>query len=162
MSWQSLHWMLPPKLGWCAMVFSLAMGSAANLAAQSTHGPNQEGVGALSVLGVDQSASPLEDLRPISLNFQNVEIVTLLQVFAEFTGLNLIATDSVKGQVTVRLTDVPWPQALQIVLRSKGLAWLRVKTDVCCGWLHSANGRCEKKCSGKLRPLLRRLARCKC
>ena len=63
-----------------------------------------------------------DDLRPISLNFQNVEITTLLQVFAEFTGLNLVATDSVKGQVTVRLTDVPWPQALQIVLQSKGLA----------------------------------------
>jgi type IV pilus assembly protein PilQ len=64
----------------------------------------------------------VDDLRPISLNFQNVEITTLLQVFAEFTGLNLVATDSVKGQVTVRLTDVPWPQALQIVLQSKGLA----------------------------------------
>jgi type IV pilus assembly protein PilQ len=63
-----------------------------------------------------------DDLRPISLNFQNVEITTLLQVFAEFTGLNLVATDSVKGQVTVRLTDVPWPQALHIVLQSKGLA----------------------------------------
>jgi type IV pilus assembly protein PilQ len=59
--------------------------------------------------------------RPISLNFQNVEITTLLQVFAEFTGLNLVASDSVKGQVTVRLTDMPWPQALQIVLKSKGL-----------------------------------------
>jgi type IV pilus assembly protein PilQ len=66
--------------------------------------------------------SPFQDQRPISLNFQNVEITTLLQVFAEFTGLNLVATDSVKGQVTVRLTDVPWPQALQIVLQSKGLA----------------------------------------
>jgi type IV pilus assembly protein PilQ len=64
----------------------------------------------------------VDDLRPISLNFQNVEITTLLQVCAEFTGLNLVATDSVKGQVTVRLTDVPWPQALQIVLQSKGLA----------------------------------------
>lgn len=68
------------------------------------------------------STSPHEDQRPISLNFQNVEISTLLQVFAEFTGLNLVVTDTVKGQVTVRLTDVPWPQALQIVLQSKGLA----------------------------------------
>ena len=70
----------------------------------------------------DAPPSPMDDLRPISLNFQNVEITALLQVFAEFTGLNLVATDSVKGQVTVRLTDVPWPQALQIVLQSKGLA----------------------------------------
>lgn len=60
--------------------------------------------------------------RAISLNFQNIDIKTLLQVFADFTGLNLIATDSVSGQVTVRLNDVPWPQALQIVLQSKGLA----------------------------------------
>ena len=59
---------------------------------------------------------------PITLNFQNIEIKTLLQVFADFTGLNLVATDSVSGQVTVRLTEVPWPQALQIVLQSKGLA----------------------------------------
>lgn len=66
--------------------------------------------------------SLLSDPRPISLNFQNVEITTLLQVFAEFTGLNLVVTDSVRGQVTVRLTDVPWPQALHIVLQSKGLA----------------------------------------
>jgi type IV pilus assembly protein PilQ len=70
----------------------------------------------------DPTPSLSDDLRPISLNFQNVEITTLLQVFAEFTGLNLVATDSVKGQVTVRLSNVPWPQALQIVLQSKGLA----------------------------------------
>jgi type IV pilus assembly protein PilQ len=71
---------------------------------------------------MDLAPGSADDLRPISLNFQNVEITTLQQVFAEFTGLNLVATDSVKGQVTVRLTDVPWPQALQIVLQSKGLA----------------------------------------
>lgn len=59
---------------------------------------------------------------PISLNFQNIDIRTLLQVFADFTGLNLVATDSVNGAVTVRLAEVPWPQALQIVLQSKGLA----------------------------------------
>jgi type IV pilus assembly protein PilQ len=70
----------------------------------------------------DPTPSLSDDLRPISLNFQNVEITTLLQVFAEFTGLNLVVTDSVKGQVTVRLSNVPWPQALQIVLQSKGLA----------------------------------------
>jgi type IV pilus assembly protein PilQ len=77
---------------------------------------------AVLALKSDLTPSLSDDLRPISLNFQNVEITTLLQVFAEFTGLNLVATDSVKGQVTVRLSDVPWPQALQIVLQSKGLA----------------------------------------
>ena len=60
--------------------------------------------------------------RLISLNFQDIDIKTLLQVFADFTGLNLVATDAVSGQVTVRLTQLPWRQALQIVLQSKGLA----------------------------------------
>jgi len=68
------------------------------------------------------SGSVASPMQAISLNFQNIDIKTLLQVFADFTGLNLIATDSVSGQVTVRLTEVPWPQALQIVLQSKGLA----------------------------------------
>lgn len=67
-------------------------------------------------------AVELQDNRPISLNFQNIELRALLQVFAEFTGLNLVATDSVTGQVTVRLTELPWRQALEIVLQSKGLA----------------------------------------
>jgi len=66
-------------------------------------------------------AVELQDNRPISLNFQNIDLRALLQVFAEFTGLNLVATDSVTGQVTVRLTELPWRQALDIVLQSKGL-----------------------------------------
>ena len=80
------------------------------------------------ILCVARAQSPsvagpvLAQPAPISLNFQNIEIKSLLQVFADFTGLNLVATDSVSGQVTVRLTEVPWPQALQIVLQSKGLA----------------------------------------
>ncbi len=64
-----------------------------------------------------------QDEAPISLNFQNIDIQALLQVFADFTGLNLLATDGVRGQVTVRLNGVPWRQALNIVLQSKGLAW---------------------------------------
>ena len=61
--------------------------------------------------------------QPISLNFQDVPLKTLLQVFADFSGLNLVAGDGVSGQVTVRLSDVPWPQALNIVLQAKGLAY---------------------------------------
>ena len=57
----------------------------------------------------------------MSLNFQNVEVRQLLQVFADFTGLNLVVSDSVKGSLSVRLADVPWPQALESVLRSRGL-----------------------------------------
>ncbi|GGP27852.1 type IV pilus secretin PilQ [Silvimonas amylolytica] len=57
----------------------------------------------------------------LSLNFQNVEIRTVLQVIAEFTGLNIITSDSVSGNLTLRLKDVPWDQALDIILQAKGL-----------------------------------------
>jgi type IV pilus assembly protein PilQ len=62
------------------------------------------------------------DGQPISLNFQNIDIRALLQVFAEFTGLNLVVADTVAGHITVRLVEVPWVQALGIVLETKGLA----------------------------------------
>ena len=95
---------------------------ATGLAAQTPQLPHPVGGEEVPALKSEPATDPMDLKRPISLNFQNVEITTLLQVFAEFTGLNLVATDSVKGQVTVRLSDVPWPQALQIVLKSKGLA----------------------------------------
>jgi type IV pilus assembly protein PilQ len=57
----------------------------------------------------------------ITLNFQNIEIRALLQVMAEFTGLNMVLSDNVSGAVTLRLKDVPWPQALEIILESHGL-----------------------------------------
>jgi len=95
---------------------------ATGLAAQTPQLPHPVGGEEVPALKSEPATDPMDLKRPISLNFQNVEITTLLQVFAEFTGLNLVATDSVKGQVTVRLNDVPWPQALQIVLKSKGLA----------------------------------------
>ncbi len=57
----------------------------------------------------------------LSLNFQNVDIRALLQVIADFTNLNIVTSDSVAGTLTLRLKDVPWDQALDIVLQSKGL-----------------------------------------
>ncbi|WP_034640603.1 type IV pilus secretin PilQ [Chitinilyticum aquatile] len=57
----------------------------------------------------------------LSLNFQNVEIRTVLQVIAEFTGMNVITSDTVNGSLTLRLKDVPWDQALDIILQAKGL-----------------------------------------
>lgn len=57
----------------------------------------------------------------LSLNFQNVEIRSVLQVIAEFTGLNIVTSDTVSGNLTLRLKDVPWDQALDIVMRAKGL-----------------------------------------
>ncbi|MBA2350893.1 MAG: type IV pilus secretin PilQ [Burkholderiales bacterium] len=57
----------------------------------------------------------------LSLNFQNVEVRSVLQVIADFTGLNIITSDTVSGNLTLRLKDVPWDQALDIILQSKGL-----------------------------------------
>jgi type IV pilus assembly protein PilQ len=57
----------------------------------------------------------------LSLNFQNVDVRSLLQVIADFTNLNIITSDSVGGTITLRLKDVPWDQALDIILQTKGL-----------------------------------------
>lgn len=57
----------------------------------------------------------------LSLNFQNVEVRTVLQVIADFTNLNIITSDTVSGTLTLRLKDVPWDQALDIILNAKGL-----------------------------------------
>jgi type IV pilus assembly protein PilQ len=57
----------------------------------------------------------------LSLNFQNVEVRAVLQVIADFTGLNIITSDTVNGNLTLRLKDVPWDQALDIVMQAKGL-----------------------------------------
>jgi len=57
----------------------------------------------------------------LSLNFQNIEVRAVLQVIADFTGLNIITSDTVSGNLTLRLKDVPWDQALDIILQSKGL-----------------------------------------
>jgi type IV pilus assembly protein PilQ len=57
----------------------------------------------------------------LSLNFQNIEVRALLQVIADFTNFNVVTSDTVTGNVTLRLKDVPWDQALDIILQSKGL-----------------------------------------
>ena len=57
----------------------------------------------------------------LSLNFQNVDVRSVLQVIADFTDFNIITSDSVQGNLTLRLKDVPWDQALDIILQAKGL-----------------------------------------
>ncbi len=57
----------------------------------------------------------------LSLNFQNIEVRSVLQLIADFTGLNMVASDTVKGSITLRLQNVPWDQALDLVLKTKGL-----------------------------------------
>ena len=62
----------------------------------------------------------------LSLNFQNIEVRSVLQVIADFTGLNIIASDTVTGNITLRLKDVPWDQALDIIMQNKGLAMRKI------------------------------------
>ncbi len=69
-----------------------------------------------------QSATPGYAGEKLSLNFQNVEVRAVLQVIADFTGLNIITSDTVGGNLTLRLKDVPWDQALDIILQAKGLS----------------------------------------
>lgn len=57
----------------------------------------------------------------LSLNFQNIDVRSLLQVIADFTNFNVVTSDSVTGTLTLRLKDVPWDQALEIILQAKGL-----------------------------------------
>ncbi|WP_242671335.1 type IV pilus secretin PilQ [Hylemonella gracilis] len=77
---------------------------------------------------VPRTASPDEPVaRPrysgqkLTLNFQNIDIRALLQVIADFSGFNVVTSDKVVGNVTLRLRDVPWDQALDILLQTKGL-----------------------------------------
>jgi type IV pilus assembly protein PilQ len=58
----------------------------------------------------------------LSLNFQNIEVRSVLQLLADFTKLNLVTSDTVQGSLTLRLQNVPWDQALDIILKTKGLA----------------------------------------
>lgn len=59
--------------------------------------------------------------KKLTLNFQNMDVRAILQVIADFTGLNVMASDKVQGSMTLRLKDVPWDQALDLVLQSQGL-----------------------------------------
>lgn len=82
-------------------------------------------VGAVTAGSVTQAAKAV-GLRgftgkPVTFNFQDVPVRTVLQLIAEESNLNVVASDSVQGNVTLRLVNVPWDQALDIVLRAKGL-----------------------------------------
>ncbi len=62
----------------------------------------------------------------LSLNFQDIDVRSLLQVIADFTNFNIVTSDSVQGNLTLRLKDVPWDQALDIILQAKNLGMKRV------------------------------------
>ncbi|MDR2872111.1 MAG: type IV pilus secretin PilQ family protein [Xanthomonadaceae bacterium] len=83
-------------------------------------------VGAVSGNAVDNARAQLAGQprysgRPVTFNFQDVPVRTVLQLIAEESNLNVVASDTVQGNVTLRLVNVPWDQALDIVLRAKGL-----------------------------------------
>ncbi len=74
----------------------------------------------------------------LSLNFQNIDLRSLLAVFADFTNINIVTSDTVTGAMTLRLQDVPWDQALQIIMEAKGLGmrktgnvlWIAPKDEI--------------------------------
>lgn len=66
----------------------------------------------------------------LSLNFQNIEVRAVLQLIADFTGMNVVVSDTVGGTITLRLQNVPWDQALDIILKSKGLSMRQTGTVV--------------------------------
>ena len=82
-------------------------------------------VGAVSGPGVSSAQARLAKQgysgRPVTFNFQDVPVRTVLQLIAEESNLNIVASDTVTGNVTLRLVNVPWDQAMDIVLRAKGL-----------------------------------------
>ncbi|WP_406682005.1 type IV pilus secretin PilQ [Shewanella subflava] len=59
--------------------------------------------------------------RSLSLNFQNISVRTVLQIIADYNNFNLVTSDTVEGNITLRLDDVPWDQALDLILQTKGL-----------------------------------------
>jgi type IV pilus assembly protein PilQ len=80
-------------------------------------------VGATGAMGATASTGSTRAYsgRPVTFNFQDVPVRTVLQLIAEESNLNIVASDTVTGNVTLRLINVPWDQALDIVLRAKGL-----------------------------------------
>ncbi|PIE46263.1 MAG: hypothetical protein CSA44_00505 [Gammaproteobacteria bacterium] len=63
--------------------------------------------------------------KPMSLNFQDIEVRAVLQLIGDFTETNIVVSDEVSGNITLRLNNVPWDQALDIILRTKGLSYER-------------------------------------
>lgn len=63
--------------------------------------------------------------RRISLNFQDIEVRALLQLIADFSQFNIVSSDAVRGKITVRMRDIPWEQALDAILQTKGLAMVQ-------------------------------------
>lgn len=104
---------------------SLAYQTGNEYVVEITPRKGQPAVGGVSPAAVTQAAAQIAARgysgRPVTFNFQDVPVRTVLQLIAEESSLNIVASDTVQGNVTLRLMNVPWDQALDIVLRAKGL-----------------------------------------
>jgi type IV pilus assembly protein PilQ len=78
-----------------------------------------------AAITADAASIPAPD-KPMSLNVQDIELRALLQIFARFAHTNIVASDSIKGKISVDLRDLSWQQALDVVLQSKGLASCKI------------------------------------
>ncbi len=76
-----------------------------------------------------RQAQPITN-KNISLNFSDISTRELIQVFAQFTGLNFVISDNVKGNMSVHLKNMPWPQALKVILQSQGLGQRRIDNTI--------------------------------
>ncbi|MCY1392652.1 Type IV pilus biogenesis and competence protein PilQ [compost metagenome] len=90
--------------------------------------PGKQGAGNVVIELIDPTIRPQSKTdqpaysgEKLSLNFQDIEVRSVLQLIADFTGLNLVASDTIEGNITLRLQNVPWDQALDLVLKTKGL-----------------------------------------
>ena len=108
--------------GWACALCLLMVGVLPRAVAQASvqnhlqsNGPN----------GAATPDVPMFAGKPMSLNFQNIEVRTALQILADFTGLNIVTSDSVTGSLTLRLHQVPWDQVLDIMVQAKGLSQRR-------------------------------------
>jgi type IV pilus assembly protein PilQ len=96
--------------------------------------------------------------KPVTFNFQDVPVRTVLQLIAEESNLNVVVADTVSGSVTLRLINVPWDQALEIVLRAKGLdqrrdgnvVWVAPQAELSAYELAQANARIALENSGEI------------
>lgn len=104
---------------------SLAYQTGNEYVVEITARKNAPASGAMNAATVTQAAAAVAQRgysgKPVTFNFQDVPVRTVLQLIAEESNLNVVASDSVEGNVTLRLVNVPWDQALDIVLRAKGL-----------------------------------------
>ena len=108
-----------------------------------------EDVDELAGTVVDNNGEPKYTGQPITLEFQNADVHALLRIIAEVSGLNIVTSDDVKGEVTVKLRNVPWDQALDVILEGKDLDKMQVGNVVRIAPASKIKAAKERKLSSK-------------